>query len=170
MCWMKNKLYLIKLGIKKVLHTAPYYNNIGISETPLLWEIARNSLSGPGLCCAEWQMIRFKVLLLAVMRLLSISHIHLAGILCTLQSNSINICKLDLEVLYMIYFNKIYIAELQCVLTASHLGHLLRKILWPAFFPFSLILKLCSQTADLPFPPSLPPALEKPNTPCVHIA
>lgn len=96
----------------KVLHTVLYYNNIGTTEAPLLWEKARNSLSGPGLCSAEWQITRFKVLLLAVMVLLSITHINLACVLYVLQSNNINICKPNLEVPYVIYLNKLYIAEL----------------------------------------------------------
>lgn len=67
-------------------------------------------------------MTKFKVLKLAVLVLLSITHIYLAWILYVLQSNNINICKLDLEVLYMIYLNKMYVAELQSILTVTHLG------------------------------------------------
>ena len=39
------------------------------------------------------------------MVLSSITHIHLAWILYVRQSNNINICKLDLEALFMIYLN-----------------------------------------------------------------
>lgn len=74
-------------------------------------------------------MTRFKVLLLAVVVLLSITHIHLALTLCVLQSNNINICKLDLEVLYMIYLNNMYVAALQQHLDSYSFGRLLGKIL-----------------------------------------
>lgn len=80
-----------------------------------------------GQSSAEWQMTRFKVLLLAFMVLLSITHIHLAWIQYVIQSNNINIYKLDLEVLYKIYLNKMYIPELQSILTATHLGVCSRK-------------------------------------------
>lgn len=102
---------------------------------PLLWEKARNSLSGPGLCSAEWQMTRFRVLLLVVMALESITHIHLAWILYVRQSNNVNIWKLDLKALFMIYLNYMYIAE-----------RLLGKILWAAFLLFFVFffLKLTS--------------------------
>ncbi len=66
-------------------------------------------------------MTRFKVLLLVVMVLSSITHIHLAWILYARQSSNINICKLALKVPYMIYLNKKYITELQSILTATHL-------------------------------------------------
>ena len=39
------------------------------------------------------------------MVLSSITHIHLAWILYVQQSNNINICKLDLEALFIIYLN-----------------------------------------------------------------
>lgn len=111
-----------KPRMKTLWHTILYYNNICITEACLLWEPAINSLSGPGLCSAEWQMTRFKVLLLVVMVLWSITHTHLAWILYVWQSNNTNICKLNLEVLYMMYLNKMYITEPQSILTASRLG------------------------------------------------
>lgn len=91
-------------------------------------EIARNS--------AEWQMTRVRFLLLAVTVMLSITHINLAGTRYVLQGNNINICKLNLEVLYMIYLNKM------AVCFGKYYKH--------HFFPVSRILKLCFQTADLP--------------------
>lgn len=92
------------------------------------WEKAINS--------AEWQMTRVRYLLLAVLVMLSITHINLAGTQYVLQGNNINICKLNLEVLYMIYLNKM------AVCFGKYYKH--------HFFPVSRILKLCSQTADLP--------------------
>lgn len=104
------------------------------------WEKAINS--------AEWQMTRVRYLLLAVLVMLSITHINLAGTQYVLQGNNINICKLNLEVLYMIYLNKM------AVCFGKYYKH--------HFFPVSRILKLCFQTADLPLrsllhPPTPPP-------------
>lgn len=155
--------------MNKVLH-ALYYNSIGITEAALLWEKDRNSSSGPGLCSAEWQMTRFKVLLLAVMVLFSITHIHLALTLYVLQSNNINICKLDLEVLHMIYLSSTYVAAPQSILTAPPLG-----VCWGKYYDqhFSHFLWFRSSAIKLLTflsPICLPPPLQKPNTPCVRIA
>lgn len=98
------------------------------------WEKARNS--------AEWQMTRVRFLLLAVMVMFSITHINLAGTRYVLQGSNINICKLNLEVLYMIYLNKM------AVCFGKYYKH--------HFFPVSRILKLCFQTADLPLRSLLP--------------
>lgn len=83
-------------------------------------------------------MTGFKVLLLFVMVLSSITHIHLAWLLYTWQSNNKHFLARPRGAVYdTVYLNKMYMAELESILTNTLQG-CVKENIKPNVFPFSL--------------------------------